>query len=112
MIHTRPDLSARATLWARAFESQYLFRLYHGATGTPQPLSAAQKRLSDDMVRYWTTFAHNGNRNSPETPFWPRYMAEPARHNWLSLRLPEPITTPRGEFAAEHQCDFWDKLRE
>ena len=97
---------------AHTFEIQYLFPLYRGATGRPQPLNAAQTRLSDDIVSYWTTFARKGNPNSPKTPVWPRYTDEPARDNWQLLRLPTPVTTPPGTFAAEHHCDFWDTIRQ
>ena len=95
---------------AHTFEIQYLFPRYHGATGRPQQLNAAQARLSDYMVSYWTTFARNGDPNSVKTPVWPRYRDDPARDNWQSLQLPAPVTTPHGDFASQHQCDFWDKL--
>lgn len=95
---------------AHTLEVQYLFPLYHGATGTPQPLNEQQKKLSDAMVSYWTTFAQYGNPNSDKAPFWPAYADAPASDNWQSLQLPKPVTTPTGDYAAEHQCDFWDTL--
>jgi para-nitrobenzyl esterase len=89
-----------------ALEQQYLFPLYHGATGTPKPLNAAQERLSDDMVSYWTTFARTGNPNSRQTPFWPRYQTR--RDQFQSLRLPHPVTVTN--FAADHKCAFWERV--
>jgi para-nitrobenzyl esterase len=96
---------------AHTLEIQYLFPLYHGATGTIHPLNGAQERLSDQMVTYWTRFARSGWVNGPQPPysppFWPRYTEQ--RDNFQSLRLPEPVTT-RGAFAAEHQCAFWNRV--
>jgi para-nitrobenzyl esterase len=97
---------------AHTFEIQYLFPLYRGSTGTPQPLNEAQTLLSDAMVSYWTTFARNGDPNSPKTPPWPRYIDGATSDNWQSLQLPAPVTAPRGDFAAEHQCAFWGMLSE
>ena len=91
---------------AHTYELQYLFPLYHGARGTPKPLNAAQERLSDDMVSYWTTFASTGNPNSRETPFWPRYQTR--RDQFQSLRLPRPVTVTN--FAADHKCAFWERV--
>jgi len=96
---------------AHTFELQYLFPQFHGATGTPQNLNADQLRLSDQMVRYWTTFARQGNPNSESSPSWATY-GEGSGDNWQSLHLPEPARLPQGEFAAEHKCDFWDGLYE
>jgi para-nitrobenzyl esterase len=93
---------------AHTFEIMYLFPLYHGALGTLHPLNAAQERLSDQMVSYWTTFARHGDPNSPETPFWLQYYSE--LDNYQSLNIPNPVTIT--SFADDHQCDFWDSLVE
>lgn len=97
---------------AHTSEIQYIFPLYHGATGTPQPLNAKQELLSRQMVSYWTTFARNGNPNSPKTPTWPRFAEKASQENVQLLNSPKPVTATRGSFAAEHQCDFWDSLSE
>jgi para-nitrobenzyl esterase len=98
-------------LAAHTAEIQYLFPLYHGARGTPHPLSAAQERLSDQMVDYWTTFARIGKPNFPpeppySPPFWPRYTEE--RDDFQSLRLGNPVTI--STYDAEHRCAFWESL--
>ena len=93
---------------AHTFEMMYLFPLYHGALGTPHPLTDAQERLSKQMVSYWTKFAERGDPNSEDTPLWPQY--DPASDNYQSLNLPHPVTVTT--FAAEHKCDFWDELRQ
>jgi para-nitrobenzyl esterase len=93
---------------AHTLEIQYLFPLYHGSQGTPEPLNAFQQRLSDTMVDYWTTFAKHGDPNSYRTPTWPVY--NPQYDRIESLNLPSP--TQNGNFATEHHCDFWDALAE
>jgi para-nitrobenzyl esterase len=90
-------------------ETVYLFLGYHGATGTPQPLNAAQQSLSDDMVSYWTTFADKGNPNSDETPFWPMFTEE--RERYQVLILPQPHPTSSSRFSERHNCDFWAGLQ-
>jgi para-nitrobenzyl esterase len=95
---------------SHTFELQYLFPAYHGATGTPHQLNAAQARLSDDIVKYWTNFALQANPNSADTPSWPSYRNGSTSDNWQSLNLPRPVTLSQGEYASVHQCDFWDAL--
>ena len=87
-------------------ELQYLFPGFHGATGAPQRLSASQRRLSQAMVAYWTTFASNGDPGSRATPRWTPYDAQ--RDNYQSLEPPDPKETL--DFSAVHKCAFWDAL--
>lgn len=88
---------------AHATEITYVFQGMLG--GTTIPLTAAQQRLSDQMIHYWTTFAATGNPNSFRTPFWPLNRT----HSDLFQSLtsaghgPHPIST----FSSEHQCAFW-----
>lgn len=82
-----------------ASELQYLF--------DPTPLgfpglNAAQSRLSDSMVRYWTSFARNGNPNTPGEPTWPSYAMSYAAQ---SFEPPTPVT--RRTFYTDHQCELW-----
>lgn len=90
---------------AHTSELQYLFPGFHGATGTRHDLDAAQERLSDMMVRYWSNFARTGNPN-PATgglPAWPRYSARGQQA--LSLRSPRP--TAGRDDGTKHHCRFW-----
>jgi len=89
-------------------EIQYLFPLFHGATGTPQPLNDAQKELSDDMVSYWTRFAAAADPNSSAAPVWPAYTDDAGKYQ--SLDLPEPTTDDVTQLSASHHCDLWDAL--
>ena len=86
---------------AHASELQYLFKLPQSVQ-----LSADQRRLSGNMIHYWTQFARSGDPNAFGTSFWPPYS--PAIDDFESLSLPSPV----GEsgFAKDHHCDFWAEL--
>lgn len=87
-------------------ELQYLF----GTGGRPhgELLNREQKKLSQAMVRYWTSFAKNGNPNQAGAPMWVRYGDKQQLMQSLSPVRPAPINN----FAAVHHCDFWSVLRE
>lgn len=53
-----------------AVELNYLWGQLFGPPLTPQ-----QQALSSTMIRYWTTFAHTGNPNGPNTPRWHHFTA-------------------------------------
>jgi para-nitrobenzyl esterase len=77
-----------------ASELQYLFSGGY-ASGV---LSPAQQRLSDQMISYWTRFAHTGNPNGPATPAWPQFR--PSGQHVQSL-------TTGPQIRPAHMCDFW-----
>lgn len=86
-----------------SLEMRYLFDI-----GGAPPLDPAQRRLSDQMVEYWTGFVVTGAPVGVGQPDWPATAAG-ADRRWMSLR-------PDGsrmitDFAAEHQCDFWATVR-
>jgi para-nitrobenzyl esterase len=86
-----------------SLEMRYLFDI-----GGAPPLDPAQRRLSDQMIEYWTGFVVTGAPLGVGQPDWPA-MAAGADRRWMSLR-------PDGsrviaDFAAEHQCDFWATVR-
>ena len=95
---------------AHTIELQYIFPGFCGGHGISRELSKEQKRLSSQMVHYWSTFAYFSTPNAPvpDAPLWSLY--DPILDNYLSLRIPNPcmITT----FNKDHQCDFWDSLIE
>lgn len=80
-----------------ASELPYLFDL----GGRPRELSAAQHRLADTMIDYWTRFARGADPNGPSAPHWPR-------HSVLSL-APDHIV-PTRTARSRHHCAFWDAL--
>ncbi|MFI2765318.1 carboxylesterase/lipase family protein [Streptomyces echinatus] len=80
-----------------ASELPYLFDL----GGRPRDLTAAQHRLADTMIDYWTRFARTADPNGPSSPPWPR-------HTVLSL-APDRIVPTRTTHA-RHHCAFWNAL--
>ena len=84
---------------AHSAELQYLFDFTLGA----KPLTHTQELLSDQMMRYWGSFAHDGDPNFPGAPTWPQYGDE---QNVLSLRSGGNSAAFQ-TFSAEHHCDLW-----
>ncbi len=87
----------------------------------PFPLSPDERRLSRDMVRYWTNFVATLDPNRSETgskpdlvewggerypDFWRRY--DSTSDDVQALTTPRP--QPEFGFGAEHQCGLWDQL--
>ncbi len=66
-------------------------------------LNTEQLELSDAWIRYWTTFAANGDPNSPGAPDWPPFDA--AARDVQAMRPPLPASG--SGFAADHMCAFW-----
>jgi para-nitrobenzyl esterase len=66
---TAADVGAR-----HAGEIEYVF----GALDTLRdvPWEAADRKLSDLMMAYWSNFARAGDPNGPGLPEWPRYAAD------------------------------------
>jgi len=80
-----------------ASELPYLFDL----GGHPRDLTAAQHRLADTMIDYWTHFARTADPNGPSSPHW-------YRHTVLSLTPDHIVPTHTAE--PRHHCAFWDTL--
>ena len=85
-----------------ASELPYIFQ----PTNTAGFFTPGQLALSDQMIRYWTRFADEGDPNGFATLPWPRY--ESARDQFQSL-APGGTTTIT-TFAADHRCAFWSSL--
>lgn len=80
-------------------ELAYLFDFTLGE----RPLTEEQQQLSDQMMRYWGAFAHNGDPNRRGAPTWPTLGAD---HKVMQLRTgaaSQVITT----YEADHNCAFW-----
>lgn len=69
-------------------------------------LNTAQRRLSDQMLSYWTTFARTGDPNGPGTPHWPAFTSRSPRMQ----RLTSEGTTPFSTFATDHHCRLWERV--
>jgi para-nitrobenzyl esterase len=58
------------------------------------------RKLSDEMMSYWTNFARSGDPNGPGLPNWPKYgEGDPVLH------LDNPITSRPDENRARYE--FW-----
>ncbi|MGW5715250.1 carboxylesterase/lipase family protein [Amycolatopsis sp. NPDC003865] len=88
------------------------FKAYHGSDvmyltsslqGTPIVLDDAQKRLSKQLIGYWTTFAATGNPNGAGRPEWPAVTqtSSPVQ------RLAPNRTAPFATFTTDHHCALW-----
>jgi para-nitrobenzyl esterase len=66
-------------------------------------LDAAQHRLSDTWIGYWTQFAATGDPNSDGASTWPLFAAG----NEQIQSLVPPTPGPETGFASDHRCSFW-----
>lgn len=88
-------------------EIQYLFLGYQGFyEGKAPRIDDSQRKLSDAMIAYWTTFAKTGKPNADGTPNWPQFNANKERVMALQSPTPSIVTN----FAKRHHCDFWDRV--
>ena len=68
-----------------------------------------QRRLSDQMIRYWANFARTGDPNGADLPPWhPFDDARPVPH--VQSLAPGPDGIEPVDYAAEHQLDFWSNM--
>ncbi len=87
---------------AHSAELAYLFDFTLGY----RPLTTYEKHLSYEMIRYWGSFAHNGDPNVRHQTAWPVYTT--STHRTLVLRPSgNTISTNIGD---EHNCTFWASL--
>ncbi|MFG2958383.1 carboxylesterase/lipase family protein [Streptomyces sp. NPDC048291] len=113
-------LAARVPLWRYEFADEHARPLTPGAPpfplgaphaselpylfdlgGRPRELTAAQHRLADTMIDYWTRFARTADPNGPSSPRW-------SRQTVLSLAPDHIVPTRTAGF--RHHCAFWSTL--
>ncbi|WP_281902613.1 carboxylesterase/lipase family protein [Phytohabitans aurantiacus] len=81
-----------------AAELQYLFT----DEQFPGPVTPAQWRLADQMIAYWSRFAHTGNPNGPGLPHWALFDD---RTGLVRSLAPGRIGT--ADLGRDHRCGFW-----
>jgi para-nitrobenzyl esterase len=91
---------------AHTKDLQYLFPMFRGGSGRAVPFTEADAKLSSEMIRYWTSFAHHGNPITTGLPAW--NSVDPVRDNVMLLAIPECREVER--FGERHNCDFWDSF--
>lgn len=84
---TRVPPSKRQTIGAfHAAEISFVFDSHLSG----MKITAADRKLTDQMVRFWANFARSGNPNGQGLPEWP--PTNPDKDVWLKLDAsPEPI---------------------
>lgn len=81
-------------------ELRYLFDM-----GGAPALDAAQRRLSEQMIGYWSAFVRTGTPEVDGQPSWPELNPDAPQR--MSLQTGESVLT--GDFADRHHCAFWDR---
>ena len=76
-------------------ELPYLFDVDYA-----DPLSADQRRLSEEMITYWTRFAHTGDPNDRDVPSWPRFRSGAP---YVQSLAPGPGGIRPADFRNEHR---------
>ena len=92
---------------AHSTELQYVFQRIPLLDTVP-PFTAAQLRLSNLMIRYWSQFAATGNPNTGHTPRWPRFAGTAPRIQELIPNATASV--PSSRFATFHKCSFWASI--
>jgi para-nitrobenzyl esterase len=93
----------------------YVFTGYHGGPqGLPFTLTPTQTQLSDRLVAAWANFAHTGNPNgkgdAPVNSPWPRWKKGGDTQAYLLQNAGWKTVQTNDQFAAAHQCSFWNPL--
>lgn len=81
--------------------------MLHGGQGTTHPLNAKQGKLSDLLVDYWASFAHNGvpaaKAGDLTSDAWTKYSATSENVQYLELTGGHQ----HAGYGKTHDCSFW-----
>ena len=88
---------------SHSLELRFLFEV-----GGAEPLDAAQQKLSDQMLDYWSRFVVTGSPDAVGQPRWPKLGSDVGAQPWMSLQ-PDGSRVVTS-FADSHQCRFWGGL--
>jgi para-nitrobenzyl esterase len=89
----------------------YVFTGYHGSPeGLHFTLTAAQSRLSDQMVDAWVNFARTGNPNGQGNTPWPRWQKGADIPAYLLQSDGWKTVQTNAQFTSAHNCAFWNSI--
>ncbi|TDC43900.1 carboxylesterase family protein [Actinomadura sp. KC345] len=75
--------------------------------GMPPDLDAGQRRLAEQMIGYWTSFAASGDPGKATGPRWPRFRTLGHRVPHVQALAPGDGGIRPVDAAAEHHLRFW-----
>jgi carboxylesterase type B len=71
--------------------------------------NTAERRLSDQVVRYWGAFVDNGAPQTPGQPSWPPYTTtSPIQLSLDTNDRSRPLDAQT--VSGEHHCSFWNEF--
>jgi para-nitrobenzyl esterase len=72
-------------------------------------LTPGQRRLSDELVRYWSNFAGTGDPNGDGLPAWMPFRSS-KRVPYTQSLAPGKGNVKGVDYADEHKLGFWASL--
>ncbi|MFJ1455193.1 carboxylesterase/lipase family protein [Nocardia sp. N2S4-5] len=93
-----------------AFHASELPYLFTSLMNVPIPWTGQSDAFARQMQRWWTTFAHTGNPNTPEGPQWASWPS-PADHevDGAPLKMRATGSVMSEGFATAHHCALWSE---
>ena len=91
---------------AHSYELPYVFGNLLPAGALAGPYGAADRRLSNTMLAYWTNFAKHGDPNGADLPVWPKFSAPAAGYMRFSSALPQDAQAAEG--LRRPQCQLFE----
>lgn len=83
-----------------AAHTKELSYLFHQSELTP-----TQRRISDQMISYWTQFAANGDPNGRGLPIWPAYRPE----EQVVMKFKADAAAADASLYRDAKCRFWSE---
>jgi para-nitrobenzyl esterase len=100
----------RAPFFVGANEPSFRLGAFHSAelpylfsVDYADQLNDSQARLAEQMIGYWTRFAHTGDPNGRGAPRWAPFSGQ-------RVQSLAPGTIGSTDFGSAHQYDFWRSL--
>jgi para-nitrobenzyl esterase len=91
---------------AHSYELPYVFGNLLSAGPLAGSFTAADQRLSDVMLTYWTNFAKGGDPNDAELPSWPKFSASTGAYIRFASSIPGSAQAAQG--LRKPQCQLFE----